>query len=257
MQSVRPDAPWCPSNIEFIRRINGLDSIDEVKRMIFGHHLPRAGARRRLPRRARRHAGRPAPPPRHHQVQPRADVDARQRRRHRRGVHVHLRHGGPGRLSALRAHLPSLEHLSDHARVRGREALVALFLRPDPFLPRHSGRASRFPRRISSGPMPHRVRAHNLQARRLQEVSRRERRKHRRLQGSPAGGLRGRARPLAGRRSDGRGPGGGLRRTRSGAYSRTRIARRAESRYPAPSGRSPSAREPASPPETCSSSSSR
>ena len=24
MQSVRPDAPWCPSNIEFIRRINGL-----------------------------------------------------------------------------------------------------------------------------------------------------------------------------------------------------------------------------------------
>ena len=29
MQSVRPDAPWCPSNIEFIRRINGLDSIDE------------------------------------------------------------------------------------------------------------------------------------------------------------------------------------------------------------------------------------
>src|SRR5207253_209408 len=30
MQSVRPDAPWCPSNIEFIRRINGLDSIDDV-----------------------------------------------------------------------------------------------------------------------------------------------------------------------------------------------------------------------------------
>jgi urea carboxylase len=32
---VRPDAPWCPSNIEFIRRINGLDSIEAVKRMIF------------------------------------------------------------------------------------------------------------------------------------------------------------------------------------------------------------------------------
>ena len=30
-----PDAPWCPSNIEFIRRINGLDSIDEVKRIVF------------------------------------------------------------------------------------------------------------------------------------------------------------------------------------------------------------------------------
>ncbi|HVZ70766.1 MAG TPA: urea carboxylase [Polyangia bacterium] len=35
-QSVRPDAPWCPSNIEFIRRINGLASIDEVKEIVFG-----------------------------------------------------------------------------------------------------------------------------------------------------------------------------------------------------------------------------
>ena len=35
MQSVRADAPWCPSNIEFIRRINGLDSIDDVKRIVF------------------------------------------------------------------------------------------------------------------------------------------------------------------------------------------------------------------------------
>jgi urea carboxylase len=36
MQSVRADAPWCPSNIEFIRRINGLDSIDDVYRTVFG-----------------------------------------------------------------------------------------------------------------------------------------------------------------------------------------------------------------------------
>jgi urea carboxylase len=35
MQSVRPDTPWCPSNIEFIRRINGLASIDDVKRIVF------------------------------------------------------------------------------------------------------------------------------------------------------------------------------------------------------------------------------
>jgi urea carboxylase len=35
MQSVRPDAPWCPSNLEFIRRINGLESIDEVYRIFF------------------------------------------------------------------------------------------------------------------------------------------------------------------------------------------------------------------------------
>lgn len=35
IQSVRKDAPWCPDNIEFIRRINGLDSIEEVKRIVF------------------------------------------------------------------------------------------------------------------------------------------------------------------------------------------------------------------------------
>jgi urea carboxylase len=35
MQGVRPDAPWCPSNIEFIRRINGLNSVDDVHRIVF------------------------------------------------------------------------------------------------------------------------------------------------------------------------------------------------------------------------------
>jgi len=33
--SVRDDAPWCPDNIEFIRRVNGLASIDDVKRIVF------------------------------------------------------------------------------------------------------------------------------------------------------------------------------------------------------------------------------
>ncbi len=35
MQSVRADAPWCPSNLEFIRRVNGLKSLDAVKRIVF------------------------------------------------------------------------------------------------------------------------------------------------------------------------------------------------------------------------------
>ena len=35
MASVRSDAPWCPDNIEFIRRINGLNSADDVRRIIF------------------------------------------------------------------------------------------------------------------------------------------------------------------------------------------------------------------------------
>jgi urea carboxylase len=35
MQSVRADAPWCPSNIEFIRRVNGLDCVEDVRRIVF------------------------------------------------------------------------------------------------------------------------------------------------------------------------------------------------------------------------------
>jgi urea carboxylase len=35
MTSVRPDAPWCPDNIEFIRRINGLASVDEVYSTVY------------------------------------------------------------------------------------------------------------------------------------------------------------------------------------------------------------------------------
>ncbi|SEQ53366.1 urea carboxylase precursor [Solimonas aquatica] len=32
---VRPNAPWCPDNIEFIRRINGLGSASDVQRIVF------------------------------------------------------------------------------------------------------------------------------------------------------------------------------------------------------------------------------
>ncbi|MEA2151587.1 MAG: urea carboxylase [Solirubrobacteraceae bacterium] len=34
--SVRRGAPWCPDNIEFIRRINGLDGEDDVRAVVFG-----------------------------------------------------------------------------------------------------------------------------------------------------------------------------------------------------------------------------
>jgi urea carboxylase len=34
-KTVRPDAPWAPSNIEFIRRINGLGSEEDVRRIVF------------------------------------------------------------------------------------------------------------------------------------------------------------------------------------------------------------------------------
>ncbi|MCK7384521.1 urea carboxylase [Enterobacter cloacae] len=35
MTTVRRDAPWCPSNLEFIRRINDLANIDEVYKTVF------------------------------------------------------------------------------------------------------------------------------------------------------------------------------------------------------------------------------
>jgi urea carboxylase len=36
MRVVRDDAPWCPWNIEFIRRVNGLPSTDAVREIVFG-----------------------------------------------------------------------------------------------------------------------------------------------------------------------------------------------------------------------------
>lgn len=35
MHGVRADAPWCPWNIEFIRRMNGLASVDDVHRIVY------------------------------------------------------------------------------------------------------------------------------------------------------------------------------------------------------------------------------
>ncbi|WP_447529104.1 urea carboxylase [Vreelandella sp. TE19] len=34
-RSVRPDAPWCPSNLDFIRRINALDTEQQVRDIVF------------------------------------------------------------------------------------------------------------------------------------------------------------------------------------------------------------------------------
>jgi urea carboxylase len=34
-RSVRPDAPWCPSNLDFIRRINALESERQVRDIVF------------------------------------------------------------------------------------------------------------------------------------------------------------------------------------------------------------------------------
>ncbi len=35
MAGVRADAPWTPSNIEFIRRVNGLEDVEDVRRIVY------------------------------------------------------------------------------------------------------------------------------------------------------------------------------------------------------------------------------
>ena len=114
-RSVRADAPWCPSNIEFIRRINGLDSIDEREATSCSTRATSCsasgdvylGAPVATPARSAPSAG-------DHEVQPGAHLDAGERRRHRRRVPVHLRHGGSGRLPVRRPHGAGVEPLPRH-----------------------------------------------------------------------------------------------------------------------------------------------
>ena len=141
MQSVRTDAPWCPSNIEFIRRINGLPSDRRRAAHRVRRELSRARARRRLPRRAGRDAARSAPSARHDQVQPRAHLDAGKRRRHRRRVPLHLRHGrARAATSSSAARSRSGTRYRTTRGLRAGQAVAAALLRPDPLL---SGRAPR------------------------------------------------------------------------------------------------------------------
>ncbi len=120
MQSVRKDAPWCPSNIEFIRRINGLDSIDEVQRIVFDASYLGVGLGRCLSRCAGRNADGSAPSPGDDEIQSGAHLDAGKRRRHRRRLSLHLRHGRPGRLSIRRPHVADVEPLSRDRRLSRR-----------------------------------------------------------------------------------------------------------------------------------------
>ena len=90
--------------------------VDDVHRIVFDAVVPRARAGRRLPRRPGGHAARPPPPPGHDEVQPGPHLDAGERRRHRRRLPVHLRHGGPRRLPVRRAHGAGVEPRSRAAR---------------------------------------------------------------------------------------------------------------------------------------------
>ena len=98
-ETVRASAPWLPNNVDFIQRINGLASRDEVRRIVYDASYLVMGL-------GDVYLGAPcAVPidPRHRlltSVQPGAHLHGRRHRRHRRRVHVHLRHGLAGRLPA-------------------------------------------------------------------------------------------------------------------------------------------------------------
>ena len=116
MHGVRADAPWCPRQ----HRVHPAHQRSRRRRAGARHRVRRAvpGARprRRLSGRARRHSAGPTAPAGDHEVQPGADLDAGERRRHRRGVHVHLRHGRARRLPVRRPHHAGVEPLPPRRR---------------------------------------------------------------------------------------------------------------------------------------------
>ena len=80
MSTVRDDAPWCPWNIEFIRRVNGLADVDAVHRILFDASYLVLGLGDVYLGAPGRDSARSAAPARHHEVQPGAHVDARRTR---------------------------------------------------------------------------------------------------------------------------------------------------------------------------------
>jgi len=93
---VRPNAPWCPSNVEFIRRINGLADEDAVRQIIFDARYLVLGL-------GDVYLGAPVATPIdprhrlvHHQIQSRPHLDAGKRRGDRRRLYGIYGMEGPG-----------------------------------------------------------------------------------------------------------------------------------------------------------------
>ena len=131
-QSVRKNAPWCPSNLEFIRRINGLEDIEAVKHIVFEAAYLVMGL-------GDVYLGAPvATPvdPRHRLVttkyNPARTWTAENSVGHRWFLSLRVWHGGPGGLPVCRSYPADVEPLSAYRRLR--RALAAAFFRPDPLL---------------------------------------------------------------------------------------------------------------------------
>ncbi len=141
MSSVRPDAPWCPSNTEFIRRVNGLGSVDEVREIVFGADYLVLGL-------GDVYLGAPvATPvdPRHRLVTTKYNPARTWTPENAVGIGGAYMcvYGmeGPGRVPARGPDRPGVEHVPLDAGLPPGYALAPALLRPDPLLPGDLGRA--------------------------------------------------------------------------------------------------------------------
>jgi urea carboxylase len=107
---VRPDAPWCPSNIEFIRRINGLADEDAVRAVVFDAHYLVLGLGDVYLGAPVATPGGSAPSPGDDEIQ--SGARGRRRTRSAGALPLHLRDGRPGRVSVRGPHRAGLEHVA-------------------------------------------------------------------------------------------------------------------------------------------------
>ena len=241
--SVRADAPWCPSNIEFIRRINGLDSVEDVKKIVFEASYLVMGL-------GDVYLGAPvATPvdPRHRLIttkyNPGANLDPGERGRQSCGAYLCIyENGGSRRLPIRRTHLSNVEHLQGHPGVRLRPALAAAFFRSNSLLSHGSGRASGFSRGLPSRSRAPGGRGRLLPASGSSAFPHGKCGGYRREQAAPTDGLRGRAPPLGAERPDwiqGNPAGGPSRCSRRRRSIRTASRFRARSQAASGASRSP------------------
>ncbi len=190
MRVVRDDAPWCPWNIEFIRRVNGLDDVDAVREIVFDAEYLVLGL-------GDVYLGAPVAVP----VDPRHRLVTTKYNPARTwtpenavgigGAYLCI-YGmeGPGGYQFVGRTVPVWSTYGRRAAHHRGRAVVAPLLRPHPVVPGRRRRAARPPRRRrrrSTRP-PHRRR--HLLARRAPRLPRRARVVDRRVPGPSRSGVR-------------------------------------------------------------------
>ena len=171
---VRDDAPWCPWNIEFIRRINGLQSVDDVRQIVFDATYLVLGL-------GDVYLGAPlATPidPRHRLVTTKYNPARTWTAESSVGI------GGaylciygmesPGGYQLVGTHAPDLEDPSAEAAVRIRDPMAAPLLRPHPLVPGDGRGTARRPRRFRRGRYDVRVEDGRFRLREYEEMLARE-----------------------------------------------------------------------------------